>query len=122
TTAPAKVTITVAVNPPTATLELDGQTVKSPLELPYEDTDHTLLVRADGFTSKTKTIRPTANSYLDISLDSAASPEAAPSAVPPLERTSRNASTRPAPAHAPDPTPDPTQNRKKLKGPMTNSL
>ena len=119
---PTNVIITVAVNPATATLELDGQTVQSPLELPYDDKDHTLLVRADGHVSKTKTIRPNANAYLDISLDAVAAPEPVPSADTAPERTSRNASTRPAPAPAPAPTPESTQNRKKLKGPMADSL
>jgi Protein tyrosine and serine/threonine kinase/PEGA domain len=112
--APATVVITVAVNPAHATLELDGQTVKSPIELPSEDKERTLVVRAEGYASKTKTFRTAANAYLEVSLDTLPPPSIASEAGSP--RTSRV-----APGAAPSPAPAST-NRKKLKGPMADSL
>ena len=114
--APANVVITVSVNPAHATLEIDGQPVKSPVELPYEDKERTLVVRAEGYAPKTKTFRTGANAYLEVSLDNLSPPPSIPSAEAASPR-----SVRIAPVAAPSPAP-PLTNRKKLKGPMADSL
>jgi len=109
-----QVVITVAVNPPQATIAVDGQRVKSPFELPQSEVERTLVVQADGYVSKTKLIRPMANAYLEITLEEISRGAAGPVA------TAGNAS--PSPLPAPGAPPAATTNKKKLKGPMTESL
>lgn len=109
---PGKVVMTVAVTPAHATLEINGRRVTSPFELARSEQEQTLLVQADGYAAKTKMIRPTANVYLEIALDALA-------ATPPSATVQPKVGATPPPAASPA---GMGTNRKKRKGPMTESL
>jgi serine/threonine protein kinase len=118
-TSPAPVTHTTSsiilrinVNPPDAIIELDGNVVTSPVEIPKGDTERELVVHADGYTMKKKKFQPSTDAYLEITLDKVAKPA---TSVPVFVESATSKDRK---------TPTNTTNTEKIKvkGPMTDSL
>jgi serine/threonine protein kinase len=108
----ASIILRINVNPPDAIVELDGNVVKSPVEIPKGDTERELVVHADGYTTKKKTFKPSTDAYLEITLDKLPKP-ATP--VPAFVESATSQDRK---------TPTKTTNTEKIKvkGPMTDSL
>jgi serine/threonine-protein kinase len=113
--APAEISVQVSIQPPGATLELDGAPLRETrFKLPRDGASHTLVARAPGYVEEARDVVANTDAAIAIAL------RRAPAGA------SHRTTGAPPPALAPAPAPEPPQaprpEAKKPKGPMETSL